>query len=547
MKPWTSAGLIPTVLTAFSALFAFSASAFPALPPGPLPPSVTPPSTTPPSTTPPGVTPPGANPDPETAASAAAKARLAAAAAAAGASATCNAAPEQPLPQPGQASPEVFQQQLQQRLAQLDALAEPCLDSPRFHAQRGAVLQMLAQPAAAIEALERSLLLDPEQPGTQLDYALALRDAGDYPSAHALLQQISQRTDLPPGLQPVLQSQLVATLSKPAGAWQQRLKLSSAVGTDSNLNNATSDGQLTLTFPDGNVTLPLADGSRAQGGSAFINALQYQAVKPVGEQLWVLQAELRTRSASQPATNYQQLDVAAQWLQAPEAPSQWQARIGYGSLRLGGTQLQQSTRAGLVHQWKAPWPQLRALCRPLAGLELDRRHYPTIAQLDGLYTGLVLSLACDATDDASASLASSTGISPANPANAPSFSLPKFSLQLRSGQDRAASALRPGGNNTATEVRTSASGRLAGFDLTADYGWLRQKDATGYSPLLSNNAIRSSTRHTLRLELARQLPANVLAGAQWFASFEATRQASSLAAFASQGRALYSGLRWDLQ
>lgn len=515
MKPWTSAGLIPTVFTAFTAITSFAACAQ-AL-------AQTPASSQATSPVSPVSPAPG-----------------------------CPAFTE-PLPAPGQQSPTAFQQQLQQRLAELDAQTEPCLDNPRFHAQRGAVLQMLAQPAAAVEALERSLLLDPEQPGTQLDYALALRDAGDYPSAHALLQQISQRTDLPPGLQPVLQSQLEATLTKPAGAWQQRLKLSSAVGTDSNLNNATSESQLTLTFPEGNLTLPLADASRAQGGSALVNALQYQAVKPVGEQLWVVQAELRTRNASLPTTNYQQLDLAAQWLQAPEAPSQWQARVGYGSLRLGGTQLQQSTRAGVVHQWKAQVPQLRALCRPLVGLELDRRHYPTIDQLDGLYTGLVLSLACDANDDSNtsqtnqASQASSAGISPANPANAPSFSLPKFSLQLRSGQDRAASALRPGGNNTSTELRTSASSRLAGFDLTADYGWLRQKDATGYSPLLASNAIRSSTRHTLRLELARQLPASVLAGAQWFASFEATRQASSLAAFASQGQAFYSGLRWDLQ
>jgi hypothetical protein len=485
VKPWTSAGLIPTVFTVFSAFFALPACSATALVPGTLPPS-----------------------------------------------AACSPELDQALPQPGQASPEVFHQQLQQRLAQLDAVAEPCLDSPAFHAQRGAVLQMLAQPAAAVEALERSLLLNPDQPGTQLDYALALRDAGDYASAHGLLLQISQRTDLPPGLQPVLQSQLVATQSKPAGPWQHRLKLSSAVGTDSNLNNATSESQLTLTFPEGNLTLPLADTSRAQGGSAFINALQYQAVKPVGEQLWVVQAELRTRNASLPTTNYQQLDLAAQWLQAPEAPSQWQARLGYGSLRLGGTQLQQSTRAGLVHQWKSPWPPLRALCRPLAGLELDRRHYPTIEQLDGLYIGLVLSVACDTTDTANNTSASPTnspanspGINPANPANAPSFSVPRFSLQLRSGQDRAASAPRPGGNNTTTEVRTSVSGRLAGFDWAADYGWLRQKDATGYSPLLGNNTIRSSTRHTLRLELARQLPASVLAGAQWFASLEVTAAA----------------------
>ena len=448
-----------------------------------------------------------------------------------------------------QQPPAAYLAQLQQSLAQLDSMAELCLDTPRFHAQRGLVLQLMGQPAAAVESLERALLLDPDQPGTQLDYALALRDAGDAPSARALLQQISQRPDLPPGLQPVLQSQLAAVRSQPKGAWDQHLKVSVAGGFDSNLNNATSDGQLTLTFPAGEVSLPLADASRAQRGTALMTALQYQAIKPVNDQLWVLQAELRNRNSRLADTGYQQLDLAAQWLQAPAAASQWQARLGYGNLRFGSVDLLHSVRAALVHQWQLAGPRPGSMCRPLAGLETDIRRYPTTPQLNGTYQGLLLSVACDAAEGDTA--APATGQPGDFLFGNPYVSLPRFSLQLRSGQDRAASAQRPGGNNTATDLRTAAYGRLQlpgtpTLDWVAEYSWLQQQDSSGYSQLLANNAVRTSTRQALRLELAHQLPASMLGGARWFVSAELSRQASNLSAFAAKGHALYSGLRWDI-
>ena len=442
-----------------------------------------------------------------------------------------------------------FQAQLQQSLAQLDSAVERCLNNPRFHAQRGLVLQLMGQPAAAVESLERSLLLDPDQPGTQLDYALALRDAGDPASAQALLQQISQRTDLPPGLQPVLQTQLAAAPNRSGGTWDQHLKVSFSGGFDSNLNNATSDAQLTLTFPAGEVSLPLVDASRAQRGAALVTALQYQASKPVNDQLWVLQAELRNRNTRQADTAYQQLDLAAQWLQAPAAPAQWQARFGYSNLRFGSVDLLHGVRAAVVHQWQTVWPGSRSTCRPLAGLEADLRRYPTTPQLDGAYRGLLLSIACDATEGSATALATD------KPGDFlfgnPYASLPRFSLQLRSGQDRATTDQRPGGNTMATDLRTAAYGRLLlpgvpVFDWTAEYNWLQQQDSTGYSPLLGNNAVRKSTRQVVRLELAHQLPASVLGGARWFASAELSRQASNLSAFAAKGHALHSGLRWDI-
>ena len=451
-------------------------------------------------------------------------------------------------------SPAVFQTRLQQSLAQLDSVSELCLDNPRFHAQRGLVLQLMGQSAAAVESLERALLLEPDQPGTQLDYALALRDAGDAPSAQALLQQISQRSDLPAGLQPVLQDQLAVLQKPPSSAWDQHLKASVAAGFDSNLNNATSDSQLTLTFPSGDVSLQLADASRAQRGTVFMTALQYQGSKRVNDNLWVLQADLRNRNTRSADTAYQQLDVGAQWLQAPEAPRQWQARLGYSNLRFGGVELLHSVRTALVHQWQMAWPSAspqppQSVCRPLAGLEADLRRYPINRLLDGSYRGVLLSLTCDT---AEASAAASAASQPGDPlSDNPYTGPPRFSLQLRSGQDRATSELRPGGNNTATDLRSAFYGRLQlprlpVIDWVAEYSWVKQQDSTGYSPLLGNNALRKSTRQVVRLELARQLPASILGGARWFVSAELSQQASNLNAFTAKGRSISSGLRWDI-
>ena len=450
-------------------------------------------------------------------------------------------------------SAAAFQTQLQQSLAQLDRVSELCLDNPRFHAQRGLVLQLMGQSAAAVESLERALLLEPDQPGTQLDYALALRDAGDAASAQALLQQISQRPDLPVGLQPVLQGQLQALQSLPNSAldqyFNQHLKVSVAAGLDSNLNNATSDNQLTLTFPGGDVSLQLADASRAQRGSALMTALQYQGTQRVNNSLWVLQAELRNRNTRSRDTGYQQLDVGAQWLQAPESPSQWQARLGYSNLRFGGAELLHSVRTALVHQWQMPWPAAQSICKPQVGVEADFRQYPINRLLDGSYRGLLLSLTCDTAQPG-----------PATPAKSesgdvlfgnPDAGSPRFSLQLRQGQDRATSELRPGGNNTATDLRSTVYGRLQlprvpVLDWVAEYSWVQQQDSMGYSALLGNNALRKSTRQVVRLELARQLPASLLGGARWFVSAELSQQASNLNAFSAKGRSLNSGFRWDI-
>lgn len=443
---------------------------------------------------------------------------------------SCPVKPVYPLPQRSE--------MLHALLEQLDLISQQCLLDASFHAWRGAVLLSLRRPAAAIESLERALLIDPSLPGAQLDYAQAMLAMGDKVSARDLLHQLSLRADLPPHLQLLLKEELIA--SDPSN-WRSRWILTSALGYDSNLNNAPAASELTLTFPQGAITLPLADSFRPQSGAAWLNVAQWQGLKPLGAQLWLLQAELRTRHTVQRASRYQQADVSASWLQGPEAPRQWVARVGASRIDFGGQRLLESVRTSALHQWQMP-SLLKAMpnCRPSLGAEAEFRRYPATPELDGRYAGIVASANCQATS-------SGDGVSWAGGKDGAALQSQLVSLQMRWGRERPANATRPGGTYDKLELRATWEGRHGPFKLNADYAYTRQSDSGGYSPLLSGNLARLTVRHSIRLEAALALPASFLGGPDWFVSTESSRQTSNLTAFASRQTALYSGLRWSAQ
>lgn len=433
--------------------------------------------------------------------------------------AACPVRPSYPLP--------TSEADLQALLARADAASERCLRDAPFHAWRGAILLLLQQPQAAGEALERALLLDPDLPGAQLDYAQALAAQGDLASARGLLRQLAARRDLPDALRPALQRELAAAEPQ---QWLTRWQLMSALGYDTNLTNAPFASELTLTFPQGPVTLPLQESVRPQEGAAWLNALQWQALRPQGAQLWLLQAELRARHTNHSDSRYQQADFGASWLQAPDAPQQWIVRAGASRVDFGGQQLLQEGRLHLLRQWQAPshWGPAGLQCRVTGGGELELRRYPSSRELDGRYTGLVATLACD----------------PIIPGSGIQGVHQGLTLRLKAGREHALSQGRPGGNYDRVELRAGWVARLGSWRLDADYTWSHQRDSSGYSPLLADNLARRAERHTLRMELARPLPQAQLGGPDWFLSVEGSKQASNLPVFASRQAALYTGLRW---
>ena len=419
---------------------------------------------------------------------------------------------------------------LQQLLLLLDTYAPVCLRIAEFHAWRGAALLALNQPGPAIESLERALLINPDFPGALLDYAAALLATGDARSARGLLLQLGSREDVSPGMRKLLDLELAATNPD---VLRSRWFFSTAAGTDSNLNNAPSASELTLTFPQGALTLPLLDSSRPRRGAAAMAIAQWQGLKPQGSQLWLFQADVRSRYTSEAATRYRQADLAATWLQAPDAPQQWIARAGASQTTFGGQTLLQSARASFQRQWRGSTSSFSdTSCRPSAGVEWEGRQFPSSGNLNGKYVGLVAAAVCNF-------------VSLENAETAGVMAQPVLNLQLRTGTDRASAPDRAGGNFKRTELRASLEKNLGTFKLNGEYGFSRQVDASGYSPLLADNLIRKINRHSLRAEVSR--PLDLWPQVDWFVSAEINLQHSNLDAFRSRQNAYYAGMRWSKQ
>lgn len=424
---------------------------------------------------------------------------------------------------------------LREALQQADEAMPHCLRNAAFYAWRGALQLVLSEPAAAAESLERALLLEPDLPGAQLDYAQALNALGDHLSARELLEQVNHRSDVPDYLRPILRQSLQALAPERSDTFVSRWMLSTAWGQDSNLNNAPAAAQLTLTFPQGPVTLDLEKSSRPRSGGAWLNTVQWQTAKPLGESVLLLSAEARSRiTADNGQTGYLQSDVSAFWLQAPEAPAQWLGRVSWGRLEFGGLNWLSTARASLQRQWRLePGVLVQHGCRVGLGPELEDRRYPSSPEYNGLYAGALASLNCG----------------DSFPASAPAgwFAQPQYGVQLRWGRDEPRREARPGGRNDRIEVRLNWEARMQQGRLAADYSWTRQGDRSGYSPLFENNSVRNTYRQGLRLMYSHPLSQSMWKGAEAFVVLELTRQQSNLAAFEVRQQSLTSGLRWELK
>lgn len=416
-----------------------------------------------------------------------------------------------------------------------------CLTNAAFHAWRGATLLALGRTAEAIEPLERALLHDPDLPGAQLDLAQALAAEGDTASARAFLAHMRQRSDLPLPIGQVIDRQLeILSLPTPlanvlTAGWQSRWQFSAMGGSETNLNNAPSSSEVTLTFPQGDVTLPLDVESRPRSGGATLGVVQWQGLRPWNESVLVVQAEFKARQTGDSETSYQQSDVAATWLDAPAASRQWVARVARSHLRYGGTSLLRATRATLQYQWEArerteasPWSEVLAGCRPAASLELEHRGYPESRVLDGLYQGGAAGWLCrrSMVGRGIEALTANTFF---------------YGAQARLGSDRPLQAARAGGAYRRAEVRAQWEGPWLGGRVGAQWSTTRQRDRTPYSPLLGN-VPRSTTRHVLQLEASWPLTESLAL----VANAEISRQSSNLAVFDARQRSVYMGLRWEV-
>lgn len=395
-----------------------------------------------------------------------------------------------------------------------------CQRNPAYLAQIGHQLNQQRRYAEALDHLERALLFDPDHLGIQLDYAIALAGSGDLLSSQLLIDAIAAQIDLPPLVrQAVLQAQQkirqsdVASDSVAQGSdLAVRLGANWRYGHDSNLLGNPSLTQIELSFPGETITLPLTETNQPRAGSyTRSEARLAMAWRTESGNRWELNTNLSQRqSAVVPESNTQQSDITLEYNPVPT--NGWAAYASASKIQLATASGAQYASHGLALGLQTPnSPDTTDACSARIGLEWQSRQLVSNAILSGTYIGSALTWAC-------------------TPAGQ------QWQLAVKTGWDRPHDAARPGGEQIVSSIRA--------MTYTGQWLWDAElshiQDTMGYSALLNNNALRSTTRLSTRAEYQHLL------GRSWLGAlgFEWSAQNSNLPLFTVRNWGPYASVRW---
>ena len=274
----------------------------------------------------------------------------------------------------------------------------------------------------ALAQVERAVMLEPQLPGIQLEYALLLSRLGQPSLAQAVVRQLLAQPNVPDGLRQELDTWLADPL-----AWQRakpvvatgpshQSRFYFGFGGDTNVNNGLSADRIRLTLPSEVIELPLDKRERAIAGNTvewggegqwlfgadssagsqalspprFGLLLGASGVQPVGRSSYASQSvQLAARAFTgglEQAGLYETLG----------RPLGLELRIGgswYGHERLvqtAGTSLAWGLD-GFDLNWGQAWR-----CQPELGLGADARRYPNSPVFDHLAFHLAWGTVCAA-------------------------------------------------------------------------------------------------------------------------------------------------------
>jgi tetratricopeptide (TPR) repeat protein len=486
-------------------------------------------------------------------------------------------------------------------LEELNSLVLACDEVALFHAKRGAMLLVSGKIEEAAVALEKALLLEPNLPGAQLDYAHALALIGQRGSARAMLAQVLERADIEPALKGQLQKAqpqsaqqqnpqpqnsqqqhpqlqnaqpLIATAPQSRelqaldqtqartqaqtlaslGAWEWSAVAQTALGRESNLNSATYTEALTLMLSNGPVTIGLSDTAKPVSGNALKSSLLVQGVTRAG----FGGIELGELSLVASGSHRYALGSAGQSLGLVENNSAAEALIKY-SLPVHGGQGGQGGQGGIAGQ--GVHGGLYGLASGQLQLSVGGTQFWLGSSSAYADSGAHLKFVWDTLGQA-CKLAPSAGLSRQIFPNATSlngvYSYARMELgckeatsesqfALGSGIDKAFSSARPGGDKHRTEFlvkheRIVSAGPLPQAQISAWARYVKSQDTQIFSELLGGLKT-SSKRADLGLGFWVPIQKSWSAGV----NLEATSQKSNNALFNLRNSSFYVGLRWSDQ
>ena len=464
-------------------------------------------------------------------------------------------------------------------IERLRVLEPGCLKSAGFYAVLGQWLLVTRYPRDAIEALERSLLIEPDQAGVQLDFALALAESGFAVIAKALADQIMKRPDVPLALKEKINELRSTELSQKKDKEGSKLEISTSqreglsstkeqdsgelwevsgnvqmmLGYDNNLNSASFVNTVNLTLPNGIVPLTLDPSSLPRGGSTMVASSQIIVQHPWGEHKLIMSGSWMGRDTPQdPSLSFHNEEFLATL--KPKSDLGWHFKSVLNHFELGasnfynglsiitwkqteglgfdredlssfvnenlGSIVPDGVNTSLLNSGMTRADALR--CFNKWGAEVDRRTYAQDASQNGLYAGLLIGGLCR-------------------------LNRSQFNLVFQSGVDWASDKLRAGGNQNRQDLRFQWFKNYEKSRLGVEIGQQWLKDSTTYSDLLGGierKTQRNSFRLSYQYQIAEKL--SMIAGdLDWVFSIERQAFRSTIGLFNLRGDSVQTGLKWE--
>ena len=430
--------------------------------------------------------------------------------------------------------------------------ADPCDEQASCQAQKGSQLLAQGRVEEAAIALEKALLLDPNLPGAQLDYAQALALIGLKGSARAMLADVLKRPDIQPNLKLKLAAAQNAPTQAPqpslASEWQWSTLAQAALGHESNLNSATFTDSLTLMLSNGPVTIGLADSAKPISGPATKTLLAIQGNTRAGVGLLALgelsvSASLSNKNALQTDTltgikpeRSQTAEAVAKYslpMIAGAASGQWQFSAGGTHFWLGGLSAYSDEALSLKFNWDRTFePVPKGLmgvegqsCKLAPSIGQTRQSFPLSSTLNGVYAFARMEMLCKAQNQES-------------------------QVVLGSGSDKVLEANRPGGDKKRMDLLLrherlialpwSPFKQVQQGQLSTWLRYAKSADAQIYSELLGD--LKTTTQRA-DWGVGFWVPLD-----KWWRvglNLEATSQRSNNTLFNLKNSGVYAGIRWS--
>ena len=399
-------------------------------------------------------------------------------------------------------------------IEQLSLLQQQCSQSAEYFALLGAAHLYSGDLLRALEELELSLLLDPENGAAAVDYAEVLYRQGQILSALEVNQRLLSRADLPEALRESLRSR-----QRRWGRSRILRNFSIAVfaGFDDNLNSAPISDQLSLTLSGSSVTLDVSPDFQAKSG-AYSRVLLGGAARRLGQAFNTqVSGQVRGRFSGDSRYELVQASSQASFSEAKDSTN-FDGSVGLDHVLFGGNAIFSSVTA----RTRYVLGRYRS-CRFYPRLAIQYQYFHEQSSLSGIETGYGAGGECN--------------LFGGNQAN-------QFAIEMTAVTNRSTEGYRLGEDRDGWRLNLLWRGQVGDGELLSQYVRTRLADEVGYSPLFKSNAKREEILDSVFLQYRRPLR-RLGASAQFFTTYSYHSQDSTIDLFKTRGNSFEIGINWS--